>query len=131
MFQDVYSWAGEYRRNVRLSKGNSHFCFPENIPTQIERLFADLIRQNRLKELERGEFARHAAHFLSELNAIHAFREGNGRTQNLFLEILANHAGHPLAMERLNPDTFLQAMILSFNGDEVLLAQQIADLCDE
>ncbi|WP_225130127.1 MULTISPECIES: Fic family protein [unclassified Bradyrhizobium] len=46
------------------------------------------------------------AHFLSELNVIHAFREGNGRTQLSFFLLLADHAGHPIDLEDLEPDTF-------------------------
>ena len=32
IFRDVYAWAGEYREKVRISKGDSTFCYPEYIP---------------------------------------------------------------------------------------------------
>jgi cell filamentation protein len=41
LFQDVYSWAGELR-TVRISKGGSMFCYPENIGGEMEKLFAGL-----------------------------------------------------------------------------------------
>ena len=59
-----------------------------------------------------------AAHFLAELNAIHAFRDGNGRSQLTFLALLAHQAEHPLNLDRLDPDEMMTAMIASFDGDE-------------
>ena len=54
-----------------------------------------------LRNLDAQTFADKAAHFLAELNAIHAFREGNGRSQLTFFALLADHAGHPLKIEKL------------------------------
>jgi cell filamentation protein len=92
----VYSWAGRIR-TVRISKGGNPFCYPEHIDREMKQLFADLKKREFLRDMIVGEFAEGAAHFLAEVNAIHAFREGNGRTQLSFLKILAERAGHPLA----------------------------------
>ena len=73
-------------------------------------------------------FAEKAAHFLAELNAIHAFREGNGRTQLTFFALLADRAGQTLDLEKLDPDAMLHAMIASFDGDESELATVINGL---
>ena len=124
LFQDVYAWAGKFR-TVRLSKDASTFCYPEHIKREIGALFSDLKRQKQLRGLPRDAFAPMAAHVLATLNAIHPFREGNGRTQMTFLELLAAQAGYVLALERLEPDRFLAAMIRSFNSDERLLATEI------
>jgi cell filamentation protein len=80
LFQDVYEWAGT-PRTVRMSKQGNPFCFPEHIVGQATRLFADLKASDYLRTLPTKEFAEAAAHFLAELNAIHAFREGNGRAR--------------------------------------------------
>jgi hypothetical protein len=69
-----------------------------------------------------------AAHFLAELNAIHPFREGNGRTQLSFLTVVAERAGHPLHLERLEPKKILNATVKSFAGDEIALVKQINKL---
>ncbi len=127
LFQDVYSWAGEYR-TVRISKGGSAFCYPEHIAHEMHKLFDDLKNRNYLDELSADEFATQAAHILATLNAIHPFREGNGRAQTSFLLLLANHAGHPLDLERLVPEEFLNAMIVSFEGDERRLAAELKRL---
>jgi cell filamentation protein len=127
LFQDLFRWAGRIR-SVRLTKGNSTFCYPENNEAELRRLFAWLKDQAFLRDLESQQFAESAAHFFAELNAVHAFREGNGRTQLVFLTLLAQRAGHPLALRRLTRRPFLQAVIASFQGDEAPLADQIARL---
>ena len=83
---------------------------------------------NALRGLQAEEFARQAAHFLAELNAIHPFREGNGRTQLSFFVALAQAASHAPQPRRLRPRAILNAMIRSFGGDERPLAQLIHEL---
>lgn len=127
LFQDVYSWAGEFR-TVRISKDASSFCFPEYIEGQMRGLFAWLKSAGSLRGRNKADFAAGAAHLLTEINVIHPFREGNGRTQRAFLALLATKAGHPLDLTRLAPDAFLKAMIAGFWGDEKPLAAQIESL---
>jgi cell filamentation protein len=62
------------------------------------------------------------------LNAIHAFREGNGRSQLAFFDMLATHAGYPPDMDHLDTQRMLEAMIASFDGDETQLRDLIAEL---
>jgi cell filamentation protein len=127
LFQDVYEWAGK-PRTVRISKGGNPFCFPENIRGQAEKLFGELRRSDYLRDLSVEEFSNRAAHFLAELNAIHAFREGNGRSQLSFFALLAHDAGYPLNFNELDPDEMLEAMIASFDGDEQKLVRVISGL---
>jgi cell filamentation protein len=127
LFRDVYGWAGEYR-TVRISKGDSPFCYPEYIPQEMGKLFTGLRRDNNLSGLSAQQFARKAANFLSNLNAIHPFRDGNGRSQVAFMAMLAARAGHPLHLARLVPVDFMAAMIRSFQGDEAPLVEQLARL---
>src|ERR1700722_4169453 len=62
LFQDVYRWAGRFR-SVRLSKSGSMFCYPENIPAAMRRLFPDLRKRKYLHGLRPEDFAAGAAHF--------------------------------------------------------------------
>ncbi len=124
LFQDVYPWAGRIR-TVRIAKDGSAFCYPEHIDREMRRLFSWLSKQKHLKGLDARTFAGEAAHFLAELNAIHPFREGNGRTQLSFLVILADKVGHRLDRRRLKPQATLRAMIGSFDGNERPLADLI------
>lgn len=127
IFQDVYPWAGRLRI-VRISRGESAFCFPEHIPNALWSLFTDLKRDRLLHDLDPPAFAEKAATFLATLNAIHAFRDGNGRAQTAFLLLLAYKAGHPLDMARFEPDAFREAMIASFYGRELALRREILRL---
>ncbi len=127
LFQDVFDWAGK-PRTVRIAKGGSMFCYPAHIDDEMRRLFDRLRREKFLRGLTERDFASCAAHTLAELNAIHPFREGNGRTQLTYLALLAGQAGHPLAMERMNPSAMLAAMVASFQSDEAPLAALIEGL---
>jgi cell filamentation protein len=129
LFQDVYEWAGT-PRTVRISKQGNPFCFPEHIDAQANKLFSKLTAENYLEPLPADEFAERAAHFLAELNAIHAFREGNGRAQLTFFALLADRAGHAIDFEKLDPDAMLNAMIASFDGDESKLKALISVLVE-
>ncbi|MCW5728359.1 Fic family protein [Parvibaculum sp.] len=127
LFQDVYSWAGKFR-TVRIFKDGSAFCYPENIRREMSELFDALKARRGLRGLTADSFAREATAFLTTLNAIHPFREGNGRTQTAFLALIAAQAGHPVDLRKLEPEIFLKAMIASFHGDEKPLLRQIERL---
>lgn len=127
LFQDVYAWAGRFR-TVRLARDDSMFCYPENIRPQLRELFSRLKDRDWLRGLDADAFAPQAAHCLSELNVIHPFREGNGRTQMTFLSLLALRAGHPLDFDPLTREAFLPAIVEAFRGNETRLACQIRAL---
>ncbi|HEX4533160.1 MAG TPA: Fic family protein [Rhizomicrobium sp.] len=124
LFQDVYSWAGKFRR-IRIAKSGSMFCYPENIAREMSKLFSGLRTSNYLGGLSADKFAHSLAGFLTELNAIHPFRDGNGRAQLGFAALVATRAGHPLDFAKLRPAPFLKAMIASFHGDEEILESHI------
>lgn len=126
-FQDLYEWAGQARA-IRIGKGGNWFCYPEYIDAQMEQVFAFLHAQERFENATPEDFARGVAHVLAEINAIHPFREGNGRMQLTLLAILADNAGHPFDMDVIVRERVLEAMIASFSGDESSLANLIEDV---
>jgi cell filamentation protein len=126
LFQDVYRWAGVYR-TVRTSKGGNPFCFPEYIPGQMDRLF-QMLRQECLRAGDTATFVSTAARFLGELNAIHPFREGNGRAQLVFMHLVGLQSGFPLDFALVQGEPFMAAMIHSYHGDLVPLERELADL---
>lgn len=75
-----------------------------------------------------SEFMPALTAFLAELNAIHPFREGNGRTQLAFVRLLSIRAGHPLDLAALRPKAFLAAMIESFAGERSPLENELKRL---
>jgi cell filamentation protein len=127
LFQDVYRWAGHYR-SVRIEKGQNVFCYPEHIPVRMDELFGTLDHGAALRIGFFSTFVEPAASFLGELNAIHPFREGNGRTQLSFLSLIAMHAGHPLRLDRVKQETLLPAMVASFAKDLAPLITELRKL---
>jgi cell filamentation protein len=112
IFQDVFPWAGEFRV-VNLSKGDSDFGLAIYIGSALEELLNKLKRESHLKTLPAKEFAVRAAFYLGEINAIHPFREGNGRTQREFIRQLAVQAGHTLSWAGFMQDEMVEASIAS------------------
>jgi cell filamentation protein len=127
LFQDVYDWAGQYR-TVRTSKGGNPFCYPENIPAQMDALFHALRHGEVFAVHSPDAFVQEAVRFLGELNAIHPFREGNGRSQLAFVGLIGATFGHPFDFERLNRTVFLQAMIASYFGNREPLFVELKSL---
>jgi cell filamentation protein len=92
LFRDVYPWAGKYR-TVRTSKGGNPFCYPEFIDKSMRVLFGKLETEPFKPGADQAQFVTTAANFLAELNAIHPFREGNGRSQLALLHMLGERSG--------------------------------------
>ena len=127
MFQDVYTWAGKYR-TVRTAKGGNMFCYPDHIASSMDQLFKKLALPTLKPGSSEADFLGEANDFLAELNAIHPFREGNGRSQLAFMHLLSRRAGHPLYLDRVDPKTFMPAMIASFLGDAGPLRKELQKL---
>lgn len=127
LFQDVYEWAGQ-PRTIRIAKGGNWFCFPENLDRHMGATFDWLAEHDFIVGLDKAIFAKSAAYFLSELNAGHPFREGNGRTQLVFLKLLSANAGWTFNDDALDPERTLAAMIASFSGNLSPLEALIADI---
>jgi cell filamentation protein len=112
IFQDVYDWAGEYR-TVTTGRG-APFCKAEFINAEMNKRFAAINADDNLRDLTLERFAARAAEHSCQLNAIHPFLDGNGRTQRAFLEILAEQAGHRIDLARINPEAWNAAVKVSY-----------------
>ncbi|TIR16116.1 MAG: adenosine monophosphate-protein transferase [Mesorhizobium sp.] len=127
LFQDLYEWAGAVR-TIRIGKGGNWFCYPEYIDQEMRRIFSELAEADHLSKLGIQDFAVQAAHVLAEINAVHPFREGNGRTQLTFLAMLMENDGLPFNADMLDRERVLDAMIESFAGEEAPLAHLITEI---
>lgn len=127
-FQDVYDWAGK-PREIRTGKDGNWFCFPEYIDVEMEKVFAELANENHLTEITDIEvFAERASHYIAEINAVHPFREGNGRCQLTLLSFLMEISGFEMDEDLLNPEEFMSAMIDSFGGENGPLCHCISSM---
>lgn len=116
LFQDIYEWAGE-TRTVKISKGDTLFAMPNQIDQYGNYLFGQLKKEKFLCGLERQTFVRRLAYHFGELNALHPFREGNGRSQRLLFELIALNAGYVLDWLIVDKDEWIAANIAAYGGD--------------
>ena len=112
IFQDIYPWAGKVR-SVDIAKSNM-FCKVQFIETQADEIFGKLKNDCYLEGLTKEKFAKKAAYYFSEINALHPFREGNGRTQREFIRQLAYQSGYILHFSAISEQEMVQASIDSF-----------------
>lgn len=108
LFQDVYDWAGEVR-TVEISKGDSQFQLRQYIETGMADVHRRLSRSNFLQGLERATFAARAAMIIGDINHVHPFRDGNGRTQLQYLKQLSIRAGHPIDLTKIDATGWIEA----------------------
>jgi len=128
LFQDIYSWAGKIR-TVEISKGGKPF-FPlshfHNAFTYIDSLIAEY---RKIDKHDKIQLAQKLAEILDNINYLHPFREGNGRTQREFLRLLATEKKLSL---NLNPpdnvDIYERYMSGTINGNVEQLATLILEI---
>lgn len=126
LFGDLYEWAGQLR-TIDISKGGHLFAHHAHIAGAAAPIFQKLAEEKHLVELGRISFSKRAAHYLGELNALHPFREGNGRAQREFVSHLAHAAGYYIAWENVKEAEMLEASIESFKGDTSKLSAIIRE----
>ena len=115
IFQDIYSWAGKIR-TVDIAKSNM-FCKVQFIEMQASELFEKLQNDDYLKQLPKEKFVQKVSYYFSEINALHPFREGNGRTQREFIRQLAYESGYILHFAVISEKEMVEASIDSFICD--------------
>lgn len=124
LFSDIYDFAGKLRTvNIMKPDSEAPFAYADCIPMEARRIFDELRAKNYLAGLGKNDFAQELAGLAAELNALHPFREGNGRTIRLFLILLAQHAGYVLNFGLARYDEILMADKLAFSGDSRRLVE--------
>ncbi|MGN6714875.1 Fic/DOC family protein [Anaerocolumna jejuensis] len=124
LFGDIYEWAGNIR-TVNISKGNK-FCLCQFIQSQMDEIFQKLKNENYLKDYtDKNEVAKRLAYYLGEINSIHPFREGNGRTQRMFIEHLAASLSYRLDYMKITSSEMLEASAQAFMLDYTLMEELI------
>jgi cell filamentation protein len=121
LFQDIYTWAGKIR-TVDISKGTI-FCLVQFIDLQFDDMYRRLKKENFLKDItDKKEMSVRLAYYLGELNMIHPFREGNGRTQRIYIEQLClNNGRFEIDFTEVTKDEMIAASVKSANASNDLL----------
>ncbi|UOH17284.1 Fic family protein [Acinetobacter sp. NyZ410] len=117
IFSEIYPWAGEVRK-VDICKGQTQFCHHDDIYDQLQDLFTELNTQyESLSSMSDSNLAVYIGFILGQLNNIHPFREGNGRTQRVFIHNLLHHLGYKIDWNTISPDSMANACIEFNNGN--------------
>lgn len=124
LFGELYDWAGEVR-DVDLSKGTTRFANFRFIEPEGRRIAGEMAARNWLSGLSHEDFADQAAFYLGELNTLHPFREGNGRTLREYFRYLAYRAGHTISWEGLDREEMVLASIHAHNGNHGRLREML------
>lgn len=129
LLQDVYDWAGQFR-DVYLARGAHVFTQPGQIEVAVAeicsgaRAFLDGVCSGAVgRETLAGELAQ----VLVALNNIHPFREGNGRTQRLFISQMALRCGYILSFAGMTETQMRNASIAGYRGDTRLMWLHVLD----
>lgn len=112
LFEDIYYFAGLFR-SENIAKDYFQFASWEYIEDELKRLLNELKKENFLANLSKEDFSKRLAYYWSELNVLHPFREGNGRTTREFLRQLALKNNYILNLHKISSAELLDASIKS------------------
>lgn len=126
LFSDLYDWAGKIR-TVNMSKKGTQFTPAKDIAQQATLVFNRLRECNFFKGLSHYEFVAEIVDFYCSTNTLHPFREGNGRTQRVFLTQLIHNAGYEIDFADMDTDLLMVATIQSAHGVTDLLTRIFAE----
>ncbi|MBQ9044889.1 MAG: Fic family protein [Oscillospiraceae bacterium] len=117
LFGEIYAWAGEIR-TVNISKKGTHFAEASEIEDVAQHAFERLRQNGYLQNMRFDAFVENIVDFYAVINALHPFREGNGRTQRVFFTQLIRNAGYDIDFSAIDPDELMIATIYAANGVE-------------
>lgn len=120
IFEDIYSFAGKIRRE-QISKADTMFYPPNLIDRELDKVFAKIKEKNMMKETDEEKIFDNLAYVMAELNIIHPFREGNGRSIREFIRLMAKRMGYDLNWGNVDKEELLKASILSVDNYKVLI----------
>ena len=120
IFEDIYSFAGKIRRE-QISKADTMFYPPNLIDRELDKVFAKIKEKNMLRETDEEKVFDNLAYVMGELNIIHPFREGNGRSIREFIRLMAKRMGYDLNWGNIDKEELLEASFLSVDNYKVLV----------
>jgi len=127
LFANIYSWAGKLR-TVEMTKDDTRFAPVAYLEQAAKITFDELKNERYLDDLSDVEYIRRFAHYYSEVNILHPFREGNGRAERVFFTLLAQRSGRHIAWDLTDPDLGVEASIAAYHGDESQLVALFTSL---
>ncbi|MEG2348541.1 MAG: Fic family protein [Clostridia bacterium] len=111
LFFDIYRFAGEYRLE-NITKENFKFSNFEYIDDNIKEILSK-IDITRYKTMTKEKLVLNISSLMTDLNVIHPFREGNGRTIRTFISKLFNYFGYDIDFSNINYDKIMRVSKLA------------------
>lgn len=114
LFGDVYFFAGEFRKE-NIAKGSFRFADYRYINDEIVKIFEKILKDKDLieKKVPKDILAEKLAYYSAELNVLHPFREGNGRTIREYIRQMALYIGYNMNYSRIKAVDYIEASIFS------------------
>lgn len=107
LFGEIYEWAGELRE-LGITKGKTVFAAPNRIQPEFQKLHKSLMSED-FEYYDKATFAKKLAYYLGEINILHPFREGNGRTQREFIIQFALKFNYRLHFQNVTQQEMIEA----------------------
>lgn len=115
LFEDLYDWAGEFR-TINISKKGTQFVDCGQLSDLSDKIFHRLKALHYLKGLPFSQFIDELTDIYCSLNLLHPFREGNGRTERVFITQLIRENGYTINFSEMDKDLLMIATIQSAQG---------------
>ena len=125
LFGKIYAWAGELR-SVDLDRGTPNPPVPDLYAVLQIRFLTDSGR--KLFNILQWKLCHAFWHLLFRGEFLHAFRDGNGRTQRAFFSLLAMRSGKHIAWDKMDYHENISASIAAYRGNEDRLCKMLAPL---
>jgi len=127
LFGDLYDWAGKLR-DINISKKGTVFCGYTELESIGCLKFERLRAQNYLCGMTEDKFLDELTELYHELNMLHPFREGNGRTLRLFITLLVRNAGYDVDFSQCDGDMLAIATIKAAQGEMTVLREVLGSI---
>ena len=115
LFEDLYSWAGELRK-INISKKGTNFANADELEYLCTECFQRLKENNYYRNTDFDSFVENIVDLYCTLNILHPFREGNGRTERIFISQLIRFNGYDIDFSDIDTDYLMFATIQSAQG---------------
>ena len=115
LFEDLYSWAGELRK-INISKKGTNFANADELEYLCTECFQRLKENNYYRNTDFDSFVENIVDLYCTLNILHPFREGNGRTERIFISQLIRFNGYDIVFSDIDTDYLMFATIQSAQG---------------
>ncbi|WP_082232321.1 Fic/DOC family protein [Halobacillus massiliensis] len=109
LFKGLYPFAGELRTE-NITKGGFSFAQAQFIREAADPIFSELLEED-WEHMNREKLAGRLAYYMAEINVLHPFREGNGRSLREFARCLALEAGFSLDWSAVPREEVFEASV--------------------